>query len=109
MRPGTLSREEQPLQGQREGEQWGPLGETQAGAWGQRAHVVRKEGAPAFSSRGELVLFGLLPPSPAPIREWLLPCSLGLLDDWVSPSLLLAESPSPTSCAAASGCSGNVC
>lgn len=52
--------------------------------WGEPS-VVREEGAPALSSRGEVLLFGLLPPSPAPVKAlsqaWFPLCSLDLLGD----------------------------
>lgn len=60
-------------------------GEERA-TWGEPS-VVREEGAPALSSRGEVLLFGLLPPSPAPVKAlsqaWFPLCSLDLLGDWL--------------------------
>lgn len=91
VRPRALSREEQPRQDQREAV--GPCRETQAEAWGQGAHLMRKGGAPALVSRDGMVPLGSYhhpqPLSGTSSQEQLLLCSLNLPDDWVS-SLPLA-------------------
>lgn len=96
---GEASREEQPWQEQRGGEQREALREIQAKARGQRVQALRKG--------------GFLPPSQALSPVGLPLCSLAL--PWISrmtrfpPSPSLAKSLSPTGCVAGSVCSGNVC
>lgn len=101
MRPRALSREE------------GSLRPTWSGrTWGQRAHDEKERGVRLHEQRWDGPLWA--PTTiPGPVGTYsqgqLLLCSLDLPDDWVSSLPLLAELPSPTSCLAGSGCSGNVC
>lgn len=77
-------------------------------AWEQRARAISKEG-----SKGGVAVFRLLPSSyprlPGIYREQHLPFSLELSMTESLPSLLLAESPSPTDWITGRRCSGNVC
>lgn len=95
-----------------EEESRGPRGEIQVRAWGKGCTQREREGTCLLQQRQDGSP-GAATATPAPV-----PCGAkdgsccaacicpvaGLL-----PSLLLAESPSPTGCAAGSGCPGNVC